>query len=225
MQKTIVLSLGGSLIVPDGYDANFLGNFKKTIEKYIKKGHRFVIFCGGGSLARNIQKAASNAIKISNEELDWLGIHATKLNAQLIKTIFKNYAQDFIVDNPNAKIIFKKSVLVAGGWLPGWSTDYDAVFLAKNLGVREIINMSNVDYVYDKDPRQHKDAKRIESIRWDGYSKLIGTKWTAGMNAPFDPVASKEARKSKIKVYVIGKDLKNLENLLDGKNFKGTKIE
>ncbi len=225
MQKTIVLSLGGSLIVPNDIDAIFLKNFRKTIEKFIKKGYRFVIYCGGGKLARNIQKAASKIANPSNEDLDWLGIHATKLNAQLVKSIFKEYAEDYVVKNPIMRIRFNKNILVAAGWLPGWSTDYDAVLLAKNLDVKEIINMSNVNYVYTKDPRKHEDAEKIEKISWQKFNKLLGAKWKAGMNAPFDPVAAKEAQRSNIKVTVIGSNLKNLENLLRGKKFKGTIIE
>ena len=225
MPKTFVISLGGSLIFPDHLDSKFLTDFKKAIENHIKKNCRFAIICGGGKLARNFQQAASKGKKLSGEELDWLGIYATKINAHLVKAIFGGMANDAIITNPNEKLNFKKSAIIAAGWKPGWSTDYDAVLLAKNLGVKEIINMSNVDYVYDKDPKKHNDAKKIEKISWQDFSKLIGTKWKAGMNVPFDPVAAKEAQKSGMKVKIIGKDLKNLENLLSGKKFMGTIIE
>ena len=118
-----------------------------------------------------------------------------------------------------------KKVLIASGWIPGWSTDYDAILLAKNLGVKEIINLSNVEYDCDKDPKEYKDAKKIERMGWSDYQKLISDKWRAGMNAPFDPVAAKEAQKSGIKVSIMGKDLRNFENMLKGKKFKGTVIE
>src|SRR3989338_550928 len=225
MPKTVVLSLGGSLIIPDNIDINFLKDFKSIIEKYIKTGFKFIIICGGGKLARDMQQAASKLADIDNEALDWLGIYATRLNAQLIKTIFKNNAEDAVSDNPNEKINFKKSILVASGWLPGWSTDYDAILLAKNLGVKEIINLSNVEYVCDKDPKEYKDAKKIERMGWSDYQKLISDKWRAGMNAPFYPLAAKEAQKSGIKVSIMGKDLRNFENMLKGKKFKGTVIE
>ena len=224
MPKTFVISLGGSLIFPEDLDKKFLLNFKKTIEKYIKNNYRFVIICGGGKLARNFQQIASKSRKLSNEELDWLGIYATKINAHLVKSVFNSNADQNIISNPNQKINFKKNIVIASGWLPGWSTDYDAVLLAKNVGVNEVINMSNVDFVYDKDPKKHKDAKKIEKISWKNFNKLISHKWKAGMNVVFDPVAAKEAQKSGIKVNVIGKDLKNLENLLEGKKFKGTII-
>ena len=224
MTKIVVLSLGGSLIIPDSYDIDFLKKFRSLVESYTKKGFKFIIICGGGRLARNIQEAASKIRNLGNEELDWLGIHATELNAQLVKSLFRENAENFIVSNPKIRVKMAKKVLIASGWIPGWSTDYDAVLLAKNFRVNEVINMSNVDYVYDKDPRKFKNAKKIERIRWADYLKMTGTKWKAGMNVPFDPIAAKEARKSGISVSLIGKDLNNLENLLDGKKFRGTLI-
>ena len=225
MPKTIVLSLGGSLIVPDDVDISFLINFKNIIGHYAKKGFKFIVICGGGKMARNLQQAASKIPQVTNEDLDWLGIYATRANASLVKGIFKNNAQDKIITNPTKKIHFKKNKIIAAGWKPEWSTDYDAVVLAKNIRIKEIINMSNVNYVYDKDPKKFKDAKKIEKVSWNEFSKLTNQKWKAGMNVPFDPVAAKEAKKSKLRVYIIGSDLKNLKNLLDGKKFRGTIIE
>ena len=225
MKKTIVMSLGGSLIVPDEIDVHFLKNFKNIIEHYIKKDFRFIIYSGGGKIARKYQKAASEIVNISNEDLDWLGIHATKLNAQLIKIIFKNNAESVVFDNPNKKINSKKNIIIASGWLPGCSTDYDAVITAKKIKANEIINMSSIDYVYDKDPKKFGDAKPFYNISWKEYRKLIDSEWSAGLNSPFDPVASKEAEKLKLKVVIIGKDSKNLQDYLDGVDFKGTIIE
>ena len=225
MPKTIILSLGGSLICPDSFDFVFLKKFRQVIEKYIKKNHKFAIICGGGKLARTFQGIASKSSKLSNEELDWLGIHATKINAYIVKSIFGNSAENFVISNPTKKVSLKKNILIASGWKPGWSTDYDAVLLTKKLKVNEVVNISNIDYVYDKDPKKFKNSKRIERINWNSYLKISGAKWKAGMNVPFDPVAAKEAQKSKIRVYIIGKNLKNLENLLNNKLFKGTTIE
>lgn len=224
MPKTVVLSLGGSLIFPDGLDKEFLTNFKKIILKYIRKRYKFVIICGGGKLARNFQQIASKTKKLSNEKLDWLGIYATKINAHLLKAVFNEYADENIISNPTLKIKSKKNIIIASGWLPGWSTDYDAVLLAKNLGVKEIVNMSNIDYLYNKDPKKYKNAKKIEKISWEAYRKLISKDWKAGMNVPFDPVAAREAQKLGFKVFIVGRDLKNLENLLDKKKFRGTII-
>lgn len=225
MPKIFVISLGGSLIFPKELDRKFLADFKKAILKHAKKGCRFVVVCGGGRLARSFQEVASKAKKLSNRELDWLGIYATKINAHLLKSVFGGNADEDIISNPKLKIKSKKNVVIASGWLPGWSTDYDAVLLAKNAGVKEVINMSNVDYVYSSNPLKHRDAKKIEKIAWKDYRKMAGSRWKAGMSMPFDPIAAKEAEKSGIRAYVIGRDLKNLGNLLNGRKFKGTIIE
>ena len=223
--KTIVMSLGGSVIVPDKIDVSFLKNFKKTIGKYTAKGYKFVIICGGGKIARDYQKAASQIAKQSNDYLDWLGVHATKMNAWLMKAVFGKDAEKLIVDDPRKKVRFTRNILIAGGWKPGWSTDYDAVLLAKNIGVKTIINMSNIDYLYNKDPKKYPDAKKIKNISWKQYRKISENKWKAGLNAPFDPVAAKEAEKSKLKVFIIGKNFGNFEDLLQNKKFKGTTIK
>ena len=92
---------------------------------------------------------------LTSKELDWLGISATRFNAYLVKTIFKNLTYREIIADPTKKIRMKnEKVIVAAGWKPGCSTDYDAVLLAKNLGVKTLINLTNIDYVYDKDPKK-----------------------------------------------------------------------
>ncbi len=224
MPKATIISLGGSLIAPDGIDTIFLRQFKEIIERRAKKGDKFVIICGGGKTARKYQEAASELMAADNEELDWIGIYATRLNALLLRYIFGKNTQDPIVVNPTEKINFKKSIVIAAGWKPGWSTDYDAVLLAKQLKAKEVVNMSNIDYVYGKDPRKYSDAKPIESISWKDFRKIIGSKWTAGLNAPFDPIAAKEAEKLKLRAVIIGRNLDNLGKCLDNKNFKGTVI-
>ena len=224
MTKTIVISLGGSLIVPDSISIEFLKGFERLIEKSAKKRRKFAIICGGGKTARKYQEAASAISSISAEGLDWLGIMATRLNAHLVKTAFGSYAEEMIIHDPTKKLAFKKNIVIAAGWKPGWSTDYDAVLLAKQLKAKQVINMSNIDYVYDKDPRKFSDARPIESISWGDFRKIIGSKWTAGLNAPFDPIAAKEAEKLGLKAAVIGKNLKNLESCIEGKEFKGTII-
>ena len=117
--------------------------------------------------------------------------------------------------------------MIAGGWKPGWSTDKDAVLLARNLGATELINLSNIDYVYDKDPSKFKDAKRIERINWPEFrNNIVGYKWLPGRNSPFDPVASGMAQKLKLRVCVLnGNNLAEVEKALDGRKFKGTIID
>jgi len=225
MKKTIILSLGGSLIAPDHIDTAFLKRFKKIISTFFKKNYRFVIVCGGGSIARKFQKVASRRKSATDNYLDWLGIFATIINANVVRSLFGDSADRRIIQDPTKKIKSKKKVIIASGWKPGCSTDYDAVLLAKNFNAKSIINLSNVDYVYDKDPKKYKNAKKMKNISWERYRRMIPSKWKAGLNAPFDPIAAKEAQRLKLKVFVIGGNLKNFEDLMDNRGFKGTIID
>jgi uridylate kinase len=225
MKNFFIISLGGSLVVPNNIDIKFIKQFKNIIEEKIKENKKFIIIVGGGKIARNYQDAAKSLIKVSNEDLDWLGIHATRINAHLLLTIFRKYAYYRIIKNPKEKVKFKEKILIAAGWKPGFSTDYDAVLLAKTYNSDTIINLTNIDYVYDKDPNKFKDAKPFKEISWKDYLKLIEQKWIPGMSAPFDPLASRLAQKFKFKVVIInGKKLKNLKNYLENRKFKGTII-
>ncbi len=221
----IIISLGGSLIVPDKLDIEFLKKFRGLVLSHVKKGKRFIIICGGGRTAREYQHAASAVTELTRDDLDWLGIHSTRLNAHLLRTVFRKEAHPVIIKNPNKKIQTSRPVIIASGWRPGCSTDYDAVLLAKNYRAKTIINLSNIDYVYDKDPAKHKDAKPLKEIKWEDFRKLVGDKWDPGLNAPFDPVASKEAHRLGLEIIIMnGSRPENLDNYLNGKGFKGSVI-
>jgi uridylate kinase len=225
-EKIIILSVGGSLIVPEEIDSKWLSGFKKILEKYISKGFRFIIITGGGKTARKYQNAAKEVSPLENEDLDWIGIHSTRLNAHLMRTIFRKESHPQIIKDPTQKIDFEEKVLIAAGWKPGFSTDYDAVLLAKNFGVKKIVNLTNIDYVYNKDPRKFNDAKKIESITWKDFRVIVGDKWDPGLNAPFDPIASKESEQMKLEVAIInGKNLENFEKYLNNEKFIGTIIK
>lgn len=224
-----VLSLGGSLIVPEEINYSFLKKFKEFIQKRIQKKDKFIIVAGGGKTARKYQNAANKIVKLDDSEKDWIGIHSTRLNAHLIKTIFKSNSYFKVIkefENELDQINFKEDILVAAGWKPGFSTDFVAVTLANKFKAKAVLNLSNIDYVYDKDPNKFEDAKKYENIPWTEFRKIVGDKWSPGMSAPFDPIASKLAHESKLEVAIInGKDLDNLEEYFEGKKFKGTTIK
>ena len=222
----VVISLGGSLIAPDHIDTVFLKKFERVIIKHVENGKRFVIICGGGKTCRNYQNAAAKVTDLLRDDLDWIGIHSTRLNAHLLRTIFKEHAHPNVAKDPTKNRKIKANILIAAGWKPGWSTDYCAVMLAKKYGIKTLFNLSNIDYVFDKDPAKHVAAKPIERISWHDFRKLVGDKWHPGLNAPFDPIASKEAQKQRMEVVIIGgRDLANLDNALSNRSFKGTVIK
>ncbi|MFZ3015651.1 MAG: UMP kinase [Minisyncoccia bacterium] len=225
-KETIIISLGGSLIVPDNVDVSFLKDFKSLILSHIEKGKKFVIITGGGKVCRRYQDALKEISKPSHEELDWLGIYATRFNAEFVRLVFGDLTNSEIIINPTLPVDFNKSIMIGAGWKPGCSTDFDAILLAKNIGAKKVINISNIDYVYDSDPKVNPNAKKIENISWAEYRSIIPKEWNPGLNSPFDPIASKMAEEEGIEVIIMnGKPIDNLAKCLNGEKFLGTVIK
>jgi uridylate kinase len=226
--KTILIALGGSIICPRPGKINtiFLKNFKKLILKFIRRNFRFIIVAGGGKICRLYQGAAAQVVTLPYEDVDWLGIHATRLNAHLLRTIFRGWAYPVVLDDPKKSVKNNWRLLIAAGWKPGWSTDYIAVLLAKRFNVKKIIDAGNIPFVYNKDFLKYKNACPIKKISWKNYQKLVGAKWIPGLATPIDPIAAKLAWKLKIPALIVkGTELKNLEKAVLGQKFKGTIIE
>jgi len=221
--RLIVMSLGGSVIVPDEIDVGFLKKFKKFVEKWSAK-KKFVIVTGGGKIARYYKEAANKVRPLTNEEKDWLGIRVTQFNAYLVQAIFGKLADPRIIDKRHKIKKLKYPVTVACGWEPGSSTDFDTVASAEDFGASEIINVGQAAYVYDKDYKKYKDAKPFYELSWREYKKIIPREWVAGAHLPVDPVAARLAEKRGISVIIVSGDIKNLENLLAGREFRGTII-
>lgn len=225
--ETIVMSVGGSLIVPDKIDTTFLTNLKRFIESEVADGsRRFIIIAGGGRTARAYQDAAADVAELTRDDLDWLGIHATRLNGHLLRTIFKESAYRVMITNPDEILDApKEKVVIASGYRPGASTDLRAVQIAEKLGSKKVVNLSNTDYVYTDNPKTNPDAEKITDITWSEFRKLIPDEWDPGLSSPFDPIAAKEAEANDIELANInGADLTELSNYLNKKEFVGTRI-
>jgi len=215
-----IFSIGGSLIVPNGgINIKFLSNLNNFIRNQLAKhqDRQFFLTIGGGATARHY---------ISRDDQDWLGVHATKLNAHLVRTIFRDIAHPYIIKHYEIIRRVSEPVIVAAGWKPGWSTDYCATLLCQDYNVKTVVNLSNIKQVYDKDPRKFSDAKPLDHMSWDQMRTLVGDEWVPGMHAPFDPVAAKKAQELSVKVVVMsGENFENVENYLEEKKFVGTVIE
>ncbi|MFZ2253431.1 MAG: UMP kinase [Minisyncoccia bacterium] len=226
--ETVVMSVGGSLIVPDAIDTHFLTDFRNLIERQIAlSGRHFIIIAGGGRTARRYQEAASAVTELDPEDLDWMGIHATRLNGHLLRTIFRDIAYPEMITNPDEITDVPKDVplIIAAGYRPGASTDLRAVQIAINCKATKLMNLSNIDYVYTEDPRKNPEAEKIEDIDWKDFMKLIPTEWNPGLSSPFDPVAARTAQSHNLEVSIVnGESISEIENYLEGRPFVGTKI-
>ena len=239
MGSVQVISLGGSIIAPDRVDVAFLRSFRKALLEYLEADgeHRVILVCGGGGPAREYQGAYRAVLseggrseteqesKESREILDWLGIAATKLNAELLRFLFLPLCPERVVSDPTSLSVFPGRVLVASGWKPGCSTDYDAVLLAERFQADTLINLSNVARVYSADPKTHGDARPLEHLSWAELQGLVGRTWVPGANVPFDPVATEHAARIGLRVVVAaGRNIENFKKILNGEPFEGSTI-
>ncbi len=230
-RKRIIISVGGSMIVPnEDLAAPFLIAFNDFIRNQLTHDLKlqFFLVVGGGATARTYRDAGRDVVghELTLDDLDWLGIHATRLNAHLLRTIFQDIAHPQLITDYS--IIHKATnpVVVAAGWKPGWSTDYCTTLLCEDYGIKTIINLSNIPQVYDKDPNKFKDAKPKEKMTWKDFQGLVGDTWSPGMHAPFDPIAAKKAEELGVSAAIIsGNDFKSITNYLNEKKFVGTIIE
>lgn len=221
-----ILSVGGSLIVPNGgIDWKYLKQLRSFVLEEIKDGKKLYLVIGGGATARHYIDGAAKAIAISDSDKDWLGIHSSRLNAHLVRTILFDIAHPEIITHPDVSMKAKEPVIVAAGWKPGWSTDYVAVTLAKTYKIKSVINLSNIEYAYDKDPKKFKDAKKLTTVSWADFRTIVGYTWQPGLSGPFDPIASGLAEELKLRVYIAnGKKFKNVAKILAGEKFNGTVV-
>jgi len=222
------MSVGGSIVIPKtGFDIEFLRQFREFLEERIREGERFILVIGGGGTARSYQQAARSVRPdLSEEDLDWIGIHATVLNARFVQRLFGSLAHSEIITDPQVRIESDRPIIMAAGWKPGRSTDNTAVVMAGTYGVRELLNLSNISCVYDKDPNRYDDAKRIDRISWQRFrDEIVGFKWQPGRSVPFDPIASGVAAELNLRVSILdGTNLSEVGKALSGEPFDGTVI-
>jgi len=227
MKKEVVISLGGSLIIPDEVDVSLLEEFKRILEKH-KKNYRFVVVCGGGSVARKyinaLRKIGRSDFLQSN-----VGIAVTRLNARFMAYFFGKDANKGIPHNIKDVLnMLKRDDIVFCGALryaPNQTSDSVAAKIAKHLNTF-FINLTNVPGLYTKNPKEFKDARFIPEISWhDFYKRANAIKYKPGQHFVLDQNASEIIMNNKITTYILGDNLKHLDNLLSGKKFTGTKIE
>lgn len=223
-----VISLGGSIVAPDTPDLNFLASFAALVRSWLAEDNarKLILVVGGGGPARAYQSAYRSVCSTcDNDQADWIGIMATRLNAQLLKATFADICPADVVYDPTKVDVFTGKIIVAAGWKPGFSTDNDAVLLAERFSATTVINLSNIEKVYTDDPRANPEAKPIDTISWTDFRAIIGDEWIPGKNVPFDPIASIHAQKAGISVVcAAGANIENIRAILDGKKFVGTVI-
>ena len=225
-KKVIVISLGGSLIVPKEVNHKLLDFFKKTLRKNYSK-HKFVVVCGGGTIARKYITLLKRQGK-SQKAQALAGIRATRMNAKLMIQLFGKESNDALPKSmKEIKSNLPKNKVVFCGALrynEKETSDATAAKLA-NYFKTDFINLTNVPGLYTSNPLKNKNAKFIPKISWDKFEKMANKiKYKPGQHFILDQKAAKIIKKHKIKTFLLGNNMRDLDNLLKNKSFKGTII-
>lgn len=225
-KQTIVLSLGGSQIIPDEINYSYIKKFKETILQH-KSEFNFIIVCGGGSLARKYINAIKKE-KGNKYHQSLAGISATRNNARFMYYFFGLEPKHGVPETIRTvkKYLKKEGIVFCGAleYKENQTSDSVAAILSKKFSSK-FINLTNVKGLYDKDPKKFKNAKFIKEISWEDFDKIVKKiNFKPGQHFVLDQEASQIIKKNKIPTIII-KDIKELNNLLKNKKFEGTTIQ
>jgi uridylate kinase len=221
----VVISLGGSIFSKeDGIDVGYLKEFSREILK-VSTEHRIFIVAGGGKAARRFINAGRE-LGADEDFLDLLGIRATQLNAMVVSSAFGERGIDSIPERIEDVNPSEDRVVVMGGTVPGHSTDAVSAMLAVHVEADLLINATDVDGVYERDPKENPKAKRFEKLSSEELIKIVETtKYRAGASAVIDPKAARIIHEREIKTVIVdGRHVKNITDTINGE-FKGTVID
>ena len=224
-QDIVVISIGGSILIPDKNDSVFIGKLAEMLKKVSQKV-RVCVVCGGGKIAR-YYTVTGRELGGDEYQLDLLGIGCTRLNAALLALALGDCSStDIPLDvKAAAKRFSEGKIVVMGGTEPGHTTDAVATMLAVELGGARVINATSVDAVYSDDPRKNPDAVRYEKLTIDELDALVYKDHGAGKSSVFDPLGVQIAKKEKIDIQMVdGRNLEELEKAILGQPFSGTYI-
>lgn len=220
--EPVAFSVGGSIVNPGQIDVVLLRKLKSVLLGAART-RRVGVVVGGGYPSRQYIDAAKKLGVRNVDAHHWIGIRGTHMNAQLVQAVLD--PKHLVIVDEYASVKPQGRIIVGGGEEPGHSTDYDTVLLAEKLKAKVIYNLSNIDYVYDKDPRKFKNAKPLKDFTWAAYVRRFPLKFRPGMHLPFDPHAVRRARANGMIVIILnGRNIPNLKKAISGKPFRGTVV-
>ncbi len=223
--KTIVVSLGGSVLVPS-LDANSIRLYAALLQEMATRYRLFVVTGGGGEARRYIH--AARLLGIDEASADDLGILVTRLNASLIGGALGEAAYPRVAESYQEAREFAQSgkIVVMGGMIAGQTTDAVAAVLAEYVRASAVFNITSVDGIYSRDPRHYPTAERYTHLTPKQLLEVIGEcQLTAGSNTVFDIVAAKVIERSHIPLIVMdGRDPEMVRAAVMKGQFRGTVV-
>ena len=222
----VVVSLGGSILVPGDRDVEHFTALASLMRSLAQEFH-LVLVCGGGKVAR-YYISVGRELGASRERLDEMGIEATRLNARLVQVALGNEASPALPRTVEEAVKEgrKGRILVMGGTSPGHTTDAVAAMVALRLGAARIVNATSVDAAYSTDPKKHGDAVRYSRLTHKQLYELVDKGMhSAGPSDVFDRAGAEVAMRANIPIYIVnGRNLDELRAAVKGEKIMGTVV-
>ena len=227
---TVVIAFGGSILAPADPKPEFLLEVAHGLKTLAQK-QQILVSVGGGSPARRAITAARE-IHVGEEELDRIGVAATRLNAQILASVLYAHGANVNREIPTTvaaaiALLGEHQIMVMGGTTPGHSTDFVAASLAVAANANRLVIATNVDGVYSTDPKRDPEAKRLAELTFDDLLGIVGeTAWTtAGSPGVVDgPATLVLAENAMTTCVVLGTDLDEVMKAATGEPFHGSII-
>ncbi|WP_347820012.1 UMP kinase [uncultured Planktomarina sp.] len=181
--KRVLLKISGEALMGDqGY-----GLHPPTVERIAAEvktvhdlGAEICMVIGGGNIFRGLQGSAQG---MERTTADYMGMLATVMNAlamqssleeqgvhtRVVSAIPMDQVCEPYIRRRAVRHLEKKRVVIfaAGTGNPYFTTDTAATLRASEMACEAIFKGTQVDGIYDKDPKQHSDAVRYEAVTYD----------------------------------------------------------
>jgi uridylate kinase len=200
----IVVRIGGS-VVASPINTDLMGKYADIIKTIKQHGHEVVVVLGGGALAREFIGIAKK-LELEMTAQDEIAISCSRLFAQLfLKKIGESGSNKIAITlDDAAQCLSEGKVVVMGGLKPGITTDTVAALVAERVEADLLVKGSDQDGVYDKDPRKHPDAIKLDRLSIENLAKIFeGSVHKAGIHQIIDPEALKVLKRKRLKLIVV----------------------
>ena len=223
--KTVVISLGGSVLIPT-LESHTIREYVPVLQAIAKKYRLFVVVGGGGEARRYI--AVARDLGIDEGTSDEIGILITRLNAAMLIAALGEDAYPKVAEShaEAKKFAESKKIVVMGGITPGQTTDAVAAVLAERVGASVFVNATSVDGIYSADPKKDKTARRFANLTPKQLLDIVGkTTLAAGSNTVLDIVAARVVERSRIPLVVLdGRKPRDLAHAILKGTYTGTVV-
>jgi len=200
----LVVRIGGS-VVASPVNTKLMSEYSDLIKTVKNQGNEVVVVVGGGALAREFIKIAKD-LGLDMQGQDEIAISCSRLFAQLfLKRLGEvGCSKVAITLDDAAQCLSEEKVVVMGGLKPGITTDAVAALVAERVNADLLVKGTDQEGVYNKDPRNHADAVKLDRLSFDDLSKVFeGSVHKAGIHQIIDPEAIKVLKRHRVKLIVV----------------------